>query len=149
MAALTPRAQAFSGLVLQIFRLNGLLLAAGDELGASVGLTSARWQVLGVVDHAPAPVADIARTMGLARQSVQQTVNALVAEGFAEIRENPLHRRAHLVAITPPGRRALRAIERRHAAWAERLGARVGAAKLEAAASALTVAQAALEEEAG
>ena len=34
-------------LVLDVFRLNGLLLAAGDHLTAGEGLTAARWQVLG------------------------------------------------------------------------------------------------------
>src|SRR5918995_101020 len=56
---------AFTELVLEVFRLNGLLLAAGDQLAEPSGLTSARWQVLGVVDHEPAPVANVARIMGL------------------------------------------------------------------------------------
>ena len=34
-------------LILETFRLNGQLLAAGDALVSDVGLTSARWQVLG------------------------------------------------------------------------------------------------------
>jgi hypothetical protein len=31
-------------LVIEIFRLNGLLIASGDALVAETGLTSARWQ---------------------------------------------------------------------------------------------------------
>jgi len=131
--------------VLEVFRINGLALAAGDVLAAPAGLTSARWQILGVIDHAPVPVATIARTMGLTRQSVQQTANALVAEGFAETQDNPHHRRARLLAITASGRQALRSVERRHAVWAERLGAQLGKHKLNAALSTLKAARLALE----
>jgi DNA-binding MarR family transcriptional regulator len=145
---LTQNAVAFSDLVLEIFRLNGLALAAGDVLAAPAGLTSARWQILGVIDHAPAPVATIARTMGLARQSVQQTANTLITEGFAETRENPNHRRARLLAITASGRNALRIVERRHAAWAESLGARIGKHRLNAAVSTLKAVRLALESSA-
>jgi hypothetical protein len=42
-----------SELALEIFRLNGELLADGDALVADLGLTSARWQVLGAVALSP------------------------------------------------------------------------------------------------
>src|SRR5688572_8966471 len=77
MPKLTAEALAFSELVLEVFRVNGLALEAGDALGEPSGLSSARWQVLGVVDHGAVPVSTIARTMGLTRQSVQLTANAL------------------------------------------------------------------------
>ncbi len=50
----------------------GLLTAAGDVLARPAGQTSARWQVLAAVEDAPATVADVARALGLARQSVQR-----------------------------------------------------------------------------
>ena len=37
-------------LVLEVFRLNGRMIASGDSLVAKIGLTSARWQVLGAID---------------------------------------------------------------------------------------------------
>ena len=77
MSRLTRRGELFTEIVLEVFRLNRLLLDAGDELTAPVGLTSARWQVLGIVEHGPASVAQVARAMGLARQSVQETANGL------------------------------------------------------------------------
>ena len=48
-----------TSLFLEAFRFNGRLLAAGDQLVAGLGLTSARWQVLGAVALAdrPQPVA--------------------------------------------------------------------------------------------
>lgn len=127
-----PAATAFSELLIEIFRLNGLALEAGDVLARPAGLSSARWQVLGVVDHGHEPVAGVARTMGLARQSVQQTADALERDGFITYLENPRHRTAKLIAITAAGRKALRNLEARHAVWANRLGAQVDPKSLRA-----------------
>lgn len=148
MAKLKPAAEAFSELVIEVFRLNGLALEAGDRLARPAGLTSARWQVLGVVDHGPAPVANVARVMGLTRQSVQQIADALEREGFVEYVDNPHHRKAKLIAMTSAGTAALRQIERRHAAWAKRLGARIDLAALRAALDTLREARKVLEEDA-
>ena len=117
---------AFTRLVLLVFRLNGLLLDAGDRLAAPVGQTSARWQVMGVIDHEPLTVSAVARVMGLRRQSVQRTVDLLAADGVAEYVDNAADRRARLLTLTPAGRRALRAIERAKRAWAEELGEAAG-----------------------
>ena len=51
----TPGGEALTDLFLAVFRLNGRLLAAGDHLVSDLGLTSARWQVLGAIAHAPSP----------------------------------------------------------------------------------------------
>ena len=71
--------EALTDLVLAVFRLNGRLLAAGDHLVSDLGLTSARWQVLGAIALAPSPqpVAWLARSMGLNRQGVQRIVNEM------------------------------------------------------------------------
>jgi DNA-binding MarR family transcriptional regulator len=133
----TAAGELFTELMLEVFRVNGLALEAGDRLSEPVGLSSARWQVLGVVDHEPAPVANVARLMGLTRQSVQQTADALERDGFVEYLPNPHHRRAKLIALTPRGREALRKLEARHAAWANQLGAEVDLKSLRAAVSGL------------
>lgn len=148
MPKLSPVALAFSELVIEVFRVNGLALAAGDVLSAPAGLTSARWQVLGVVDHRPTPVAHVARLMGLTRQSVQLTVNALARKRYVRLEDNPHHRTARLVAITAEGRRALRLVEARHAGWANRLGMKVGAAALRDAVAGVRRAREVLEAEA-
>lgn len=69
------------------------------------------------------PVANVARMMGLKRQSVQQTADGLARDGFIEYVENPHHRRAKLVKITPKGVQALKEIEPNLAEWANRIGA--------------------------
>jgi DNA-binding MarR family transcriptional regulator len=144
---LTPRGLAVSELAIAVFRANGALMAAGDALTRPAGLTSARWQVLGVIDHAPATVADIARTMGLRRQSVQQTADALVADGLALLVENPRHRRAKLLEPTADGHIALAEVERAHAEWADALAAQLQPSQIQAATAALRALTDALEPE--
>ena len=80
----TARGDAATSVILTIFRANGLLLAAGDALAGSHGLTAARWQVLGAIALAgrPLTVPQIARRMGLQRQSVHASVNRLVEDGL-------------------------------------------------------------------
>jgi DNA-binding MarR family transcriptional regulator len=108
------------------FRLNGQFLAVAEELAATAGLTAARWQVLGAVLHEPLPVAGIARSMGITRQSVQRTADILVEQGLAEYAPNPAHRRAKLVRITTAGRTAVSRISPAHRSFAGRLADDVG-----------------------
>lgn len=133
MASLTDRGQEFSELLLEIFRVNGLLLSAGDALARPAGLTSARWQVLGVVDHGPVTIAEVARTMGLTRQTVRQTAVSLASAGMLDYEDNPRDRRARLLVLTPRGRTALRSVERRQAAWANQVAARTSLSDLRSA----------------
>lgn len=148
MAKPTEEGEAFTELVLEVFRLNGLLLQAGDRLTEPVGLSSARWQVLGVVEHGPAPVANVARIMGLTRQSVQQTADALARDGFVEYLDNPHHRRAKLIALTPRGRKALDRVVESHGAWANRIAPAVSLRRLQTAVNALRELRERLEQDA-
>jgi len=103
----TEAGKAVTALVLDVFRLNGRLQLAGDRLVAGLGLTSARWQILGAIAYAERPesVAWHARTMGVHRQGVQRIVNELEKEGIVEFQPNPHHKRAHLVVLTPKGQK--------------------------------------------
>jgi DNA-binding MarR family transcriptional regulator len=119
----TAAGKAVTDLILEVFRLNGRLLVAGDRLVAPLGLTSARWQVLGAIAFAemPQPVSWLARSMGLNRQGVQRLVNEMSADGLVEMRPNPHHRRAHLVVLTKRGRAAYEAAARLQAPWVNAL----------------------------
>ena len=99
---------AVTDLVLEVFRLNGELIAMGDAMVAEIGLTSARWQVLGAIalSNTPLPIAQIARNMGLTRQAVQRVANELEAEGFVRFAPNPHHQRAKLCPAHAQGRGA-------------------------------------------
>lgn len=119
----TPAGGAVSGLVLELFRLNNRVLAAGDRLVAGLGLTSARWQILGTIAAAerPQPVAWLARDMGAHRQNVQRIVNDLVHEELVALAPNPYHRRAPLVMLTDKGKAAFEAAMRLQSPWVNEL----------------------------
>lgn len=122
----TPAGDAFSELVVRLFRVNGLIAAEGDALARPAGQSTARWQVLAAVEKNPATVAQIARMLGLARQSVQRVADSLEATGLVRYDDNPRHRRARLVALTAAGRSALTAIQAAQRPWANALGGSVG-----------------------
>lgn len=126
---------ALTELVLEVFRLNGRLLSAGDRLVADIGLTSARWQVLGAIHYAgePQTVSWLARSMGLTRQAVQRIVNELAAEGLVAFKPNPAHRRAQLATLTRKGQGAYAAADRRQTPWANALAKGLDRGELERA----------------
>jgi DNA-binding MarR family transcriptional regulator len=119
----TRAAEAVTALILDVFRLNGLLLTAGDRMVARLGLTSSRWQVLGAVFDAERaqPVAWLARDLGGNRQNVQRIVNDLQKMGLVTLEVNPHHRRASLVVLTEKGRRTYDEASRLQAPWANGL----------------------------
>ena len=115
----TPAGEILTGLILDLFRVNSLLLTAGDRLVAHLGLTSARWQILGAIVAAerPQPVAWLARDLGGNRQNVQRIINDLHKEGLVEFQTNPHHRRAKLVVLTAKGKETFDAAMRLQAPW--------------------------------
>jgi DNA-binding MarR family transcriptional regulator len=129
----TSAGDAVSRLVVHVFRLDGALTAAGDALARPSGQTTARWRVLAAVEPAPLTVSQIARAWSLARQSVQRIADALERDGLIAYDDNPGHRRARLVRLTPAGAAALTRIQAAQRRWADDLGRRIGAAELAAA----------------
>jgi DNA-binding MarR family transcriptional regulator len=123
---MTPEQELLSATAKAIFQLNGQFLEIGEELARPIGLTAALWQVLAAVLREPLPVAGIARTIGITRQSVQRTADLLVEQGLAEYGPNPAHRRAKLLHPTPEGRTAVRGIAPGHAAFGKRLADEMG-----------------------
>jgi DNA-binding MarR family transcriptional regulator len=119
----TPAGTALTDLIPDLFRLTSRMLTAGDRLVAGLGLTSARWQVLGAMAGAdrPQPVARLARDLGAYRQNVQRIINDLHREGLVAFEANPHHRRAQLVVLTDKGRRAFEAAMNLQAPWVNNL----------------------------
>jgi DNA-binding MarR family transcriptional regulator len=126
----TPAGDAFTTLLGQVIGLTRRLTAAGEALAKPAGQTLARWLVLETIQEQPATVAQIARTLYLARQGVQRLADVLVRDGLAAYEDNPAHRRAKLLRITPPGLTALRTIQTAQAAWADAVGAKIGEEEL-------------------
>ncbi len=128
----TREAAAMTELILEVFRLNGQLLDAGDHLTKPLGLTSARWQVLGAIELAgqPLTVPQIGRRMGISRQAVQRVANDLESLGFITLENNPDHARAKLVVLTSKAREALNRIGAKQIEWANDLTQGMDAAQL-------------------
>lgn len=127
--------RSLTDLIIDVFRLNGALLVSGDALVGDLGLTSARWQVLGAIalSPVPLPVAHLARNMGLTRQAVQRSVDEMRNDGLVRFDPNPHHRRAMLVTMTELGSSAYRAASERQERWADVLAAGLSPEDIEAA----------------
>ena len=106
---------------LSIFKVNGQMLAAGEQLARPAGLTVAWWQVLGSVLRRPLNAAGIAREMGITRQAVQRVANRLIDDGLLEALPNPAHKRSPLLSATPDGLAAVQQIAPQQADFATRL----------------------------
>ena len=126
----TPAGDAFTALLGQVIGLTRRFTTAGEALAKPAGQTLARWLVLETIQDKPATVAQIGRTLHLARQGVQRLADVLVRDSLAAYEDNPAHRRAKLLRLTPHGRRALRTIQTAQAAWADALGAKIGEEEL-------------------
>lgn len=129
-----------------VFRLNGQFLALAEQLAQPAGLTAARWQVLGAIIRQPLSVADIARAMGITRQSVQRIADLMAEQGLAEYVPNPAHRRAKLLKLTAAGDAALDRIRPAQKAAAERLVKVLGQDELRDTVDRLKVLSAALDD---
>jgi DNA-binding MarR family transcriptional regulator len=99
-------------LVADVYHLAGAFRCSGSQIAKKVGQTQARWQLLSVISDGSRTVAQIARRLGLVRQSVQRTANQLVRLRLARYVENPDHKRSPLVQITDQGMRSLALITR-------------------------------------
>lgn len=149
MSARTPSAQALTGLVLSTFRANGLLVAWGDRFAAGEGLTSARWQMLGAIALAPAPLTapEIASFMGVSRQGAQKQLDRLVEEGLLDRGPNPQHARSPLYALSARGRAVYDRVDRRWSQRAASFAAACGTDDLAAGQRALSSLMAALAQD--
>ena len=96
----------FLDLVLSIFRLNGLLIAEGDAMTEKLGLTHARWKVIGAIalSSSGLTVPGIARVLGQSRQAVQRITDVMVRDGLLDYVPNPKHKRSALVTLSDNGK---------------------------------------------
>ena len=119
----TQAGAALTDLILEVFRLNGAMLDAGNRITKPHGLSSARWQVMGAIDLADQPltVAQIARRMGLARQGVQRIANDLEELGMIVFETNIDHKRAQLISITDEGSSVLAKVDKAQIKWVNQI----------------------------
>lgn len=116
----SPKRMLFLDLVLSLFRLNGLLIAEGDEMTEALGLTSARWKVIGVIalSNSGLTVPGIARVLGQSRQAVQRITDVMVTDGLLSYESNPKHKRSVLVVLTEEGKTAYKDLRDVQDPWA-------------------------------
>jgi DNA-binding MarR family transcriptional regulator len=149
MGGPTPAGRALTSVTIEVFAVNGRLIRIGDKMSAAVGLTTARWQVMGLLQYGPATAAQLARERGLRRQAVQQTVSKLQAEGMVKIGPNPRDRRAPLVHLTTRGKQALEEIYPIELRWIEQLATLVPLDDMETTLRTLRALRARLDEQLG
>src|SRR5262245_35804233 len=108
--------------------------AVAEQLHRRPELTDACRGVLrDLAQLGPRTVPQLARRRDCSRQHVQLLVNRLVADGMAELIDNPDHRRSRLVSLTGAGREALEAMWRREAELIEALPVALAAGQLQGA----------------
>jgi len=116
----SQKGPVFTEIVLEVFKLGGLLVSEGDQMGCEYGVTSARWKILGALFLADEPqtVPQIARSMGLTRQAVQRLVDAMHKDGFLLFHKNPDHKRAKLISLSDSGKEIYLKLYEKQSGWA-------------------------------
>ena len=129
MAAIKSSEDPWGQLVSSIFKLNSLILQAGDNITQPIGQSSARWQVLSRAFE-PQTVAQMARDMGHARQGVQRIADILVLENLLTYQDHPTDQRTKLLHLTPQGLKILETIHARRMEWSKHIMKKLDSKKL-------------------
>ncbi|MFE0106187.1 MarR family winged helix-turn-helix transcriptional regulator [Streptomyces sp. NPDC059009] len=101
------------------------LLAAMAAAGATP-VSPTQVQLFAVLDESGTTVAELARRMGVTRQTAHQAVHGLVATGLLEQIPDPDSARQRLIRRTAEGERAHRQAESTLGELEERLADRIG-----------------------
>ena len=112
--------ETFTQIVLEIFKLSGILNSEGDKLTEEFGLSSARWKVIGAVAMSEEllTVPQIGRSMGQSRQATQRLVDVMVKDGMLKLVDNPNNKRAKYVDLTAEGASIYQQLDQKQLPWA-------------------------------
>lgn len=135
----TQQGHTFTEIVLETFKVSGLLTTEGDRLTETHGLSSARWKILGSLARSitPLTVPQIARTMGQTRQAVQRLVDIMHKDGLLAFLSNPGHKRAKLVTLTTKGKEIHTKLEKKWTYQANQYSSQINETDLETTLAAL------------
>ncbi len=135
----TSKGGLLTDIILETFKFNGSLVSEGDQLVKELGLTSARWKVLGALSSRlePMTVPDIARAMGQSRQAVQRLSNEMVKDGLLVTQVNPDHQRAKFLILTDSGKSAYEQAMQKQIPWVNSIASELEEVDLEATSSVL------------
>jgi DNA-binding MarR family transcriptional regulator len=134
-----PHAEEVDRLVADVLECAGALRRYGDALTRPLGQTEVRWAVLSVLSGGARTVPQVARRLGVTRQSVQRVANLLAAEGLIESVANPDNARSPLFRLSKRGEEVLTAITRAADPWLRRVGEELSLEDLRRARVALAV----------
>lgn len=117
----TKSGDLFTQLTLAIFKVSGMLTSEGDKLTKEFGITSSRWKILGavVMSQTPLTVPQIGRAMGQSRQAVQRLVDVMTKDGLLNLVDNPHHKRAKYIAVTPKAEEIYQQLYQKQIPWAD------------------------------
>ena len=123
----------FTEIVLDTFKVSGLLTIEGDRLTQVHGLSSARWKILGALARSDTPqtVSQIARIMGQTRQSVQRLVDIMYKDGILDCLDNPNHKRAKHVILSTKGNEVYAKLDEMWNPWASQHSSHINKEDLE------------------
>ena len=135
----TPKGYVVTDVILDTFKLSGSLVTEGEQLVKSLGLTIARWKILGALAYSESAmtVPDIARVMGQSRQAVQRLSNEMLGDGLLKAQPNPEHKRAKLLTLTDKGKQAYGQAMQKQIPWVNSLASDIKQTDLEIASSVL------------
>jgi DNA-binding MarR family transcriptional regulator len=125
--------EIFTKVVLEVFKVGGLLNIDGDKLTKEFGLTASRWKILGAIELSKnlLTVPEIARYMGQSRQAVQRLVDLMVKDGLLIMTENPNHKRANFIRMTDKASAIYKQLGMRQIKWATDLSSNLTASDME------------------
>lgn len=115
--SVTPVSFRVETLVYYIRQANGMLTQLEQELLAPFGISRAQWDILNTIGEEPLTVSQIARALGLTRQSVQRSTNSLFKGHFVELLVNPEHKTAPLVGLSRQGLTILKEVNAARSSW--------------------------------
>jgi DNA-binding MarR family transcriptional regulator len=97
-------------LVGEFLRASARIEASRNAVLSGFGMTGPRVRVMKMIRRRrrePRTVSQLARAIGVSRQTLREVVRDLVASGFLDLEQNDFHRRAPIVTLTPQGEACL------------------------------------------
>lgn len=135
---MTPNAQMLYAMIGEVRTCFNLLKGLSDDLIADLGINASLRAVMeSLADGGAQTVPAIARSKGVSRQHIQVNMDALLAKGLAESRDNPAHKRSPLFALTASGEEMFAVVQQRDAAVLERVAKSFDTTTMQAAGKAL------------
>lgn len=106
-------------LVGELLRASARVEASRNAVLGGFGMTGPRVRLMRMVRRRrePRTVSQLARAIGVSRQTLRDIVRDLVSSGFLNLEPNAFHRRAPIVTLTPQGEACLDQVQPVEQRW--------------------------------